>query len=96
DVANGADGAYADPETASVTDYSSRGPCVVSTGESLERRNHPVTTAATKLRTSSDGFFEFIGTSASAPVAAAIATLIRAACYPKVVTHSDLMEILTD
>lgn len=30
------------------------------------------------------GFEEFPGTSASAPVAAAIATLIRAACFPKV------------
>ncbi|CAM9850942.1 unnamed protein product [Ascophyllum nodosum] len=96
DVATGMDGAYADPETASVTSYSSRGPCVVSTGASLESRKHPVTTAATKLTTSSDGFSVFPGTSASAPVAAAIATLIRAACNPKVVTYSDMMEMLTD
>lgn len=30
------------------------------------------------------GFEEFFGTSAAAPVAAAIATIVRAACFPKV------------
>ncbi|CAN0200042.1 unnamed protein product [Ascophyllum nodosum] len=96
DVATGTGGAFADPETAPIADQSSRGPCVVMTGESLESRDHPVTTAATKLTTSTIGFSEFTGTSASAPVAAAIATLIRAACFPKVVTYTDMIEILTD
>ncbi|CAM9541047.1 unnamed protein product [Ascophyllum nodosum] len=96
--ASGVDGAFDDPETSSVPSYSSRGPCYVDSGSGLETRLKPVTTAATNLEVSTnpDVFTLFRGTSASAPVAAAIATIIRAACYPRVVTLDDMMDMLTN
>lgn len=54
-VASGPDGSFADPETSSVTSYSSRGPCIVDSGNGLQTRNHPVTTAATGVQTSTAG-----------------------------------------
>ncbi|CAN0279349.1 unnamed protein product [Ascophyllum nodosum] len=96
--ASGSGGAFADPEEGSVASYSSRGPCYTSSGDGLETRLKPETTAATGLETSSNParFGTFSGTSAAAPVAAAIATIIRAACYPRVVTYNDMMEMLTN
>ncbi|CAM9844326.1 unnamed protein product [Ascophyllum nodosum] len=94
--ASGATGRFTDPEEGSVAFYSSRGPCYVNSGSGIENRLKPETTAATALQTSTVGFSRFDGTSASAPVAAAIATIVRAACSPKVVTYSDMMEILTN
>eukprot|EP00904_Undaria_pinnatifida_P008988 jgi/Undpi1/5219/HiC_scaffold_2.g00501.m1 len=95
--ASGDLGAFADPEPSSVEDFSSRGPCIVDAGQGLTTRNHPVTTAADGLQTSTSADFNpFFGTSAAAPVAAAIAAIIRAACFPRVVTFNDMMEMLTD
>eukprot|EP00904_Undaria_pinnatifida_P008994 jgi/Undpi1/5224/HiC_scaffold_2.g00506.m1 len=95
--ASGDLGAFADPEPSSVEDFSSRGPCIVDAGQGLTTRNHPVTTAADGLQTSTSADFNpFFSTSAAAPVAAAIATIIRAACFPRVVTFNDMIEMLTD
>ncbi|CAN0351045.1 unnamed protein product [Ascophyllum nodosum] len=95
---SGTDGGFANPETGSVTSYSSRGPCYVDSGGGLETRRQPVITAATGLQTSTNPelFAVFEGTSASAPVAGAIASIIRAACYPRPVTYDDMMEIMTN
>eukprot|EP00752_Nemacystus_decipiens_P009695 g8659.t1 len=73
---DGVGGAFEDPETSPVEDFSSRGPCIVN-GET---------------RT----FEYFPGTSAAAPVAGAIATLVRAACFPKEVGYTEIMEMLTN
>ena len=48
----GIGGEFDDPETGSVTSYSSRGPCYVNSGSGIETRLKPVTTAATGLQTS--------------------------------------------
>ncbi|CAN0417481.1 unnamed protein product [Pylaiella littoralis] len=88
----GVDGAFEDPESSSVDNFSSRGPCVVSG----EVRNKPTTCAADGVSVSTPGFDNFFGTSASAAVAAAIATIVRAACFPKVVTYTEMMEMLTN
>ncbi|CAN0433161.1 unnamed protein product, partial [Pylaiella littoralis] len=94
----GANGTFADPETSSVAPYSSRGPCIVNN----ETRRQPTTCATDHIMTSTvksavtDLFQPFVGTSASAPVAAAIATIIRAACYPKMVGYDQMMEMLTN
>ncbi|CAN0342431.1 unnamed protein product, partial [Ectocarpus sp. 4 AP-2014] len=42
------------------------------------------------------GFEEFAGTSAAAPVAGAIATIVRAACFPTEVGYAEIMEMLTN
>ncbi|CAM9628762.1 unnamed protein product, partial [Ectocarpus sp. 12 AP-2014] len=42
------------------------------------------------------GFEEFPGTSAAAPVAGAIATIVRAACFPTEVGYAEIMEMLTN
>lgn len=51
---SGTDGGFANPETGSVTPYSSRGPCYVDSGGGLETRRQPVITAATGLQTSTN------------------------------------------
>ncbi|CAN0148641.1 unnamed protein product, partial [Scytosiphon promiscuus] len=89
---DGPNGEFEDPETSVVEVFSSRGPCLVE-GDTREK---PDTCAADGLSTSSPGFQSFFGTSAAAPVAAAIATIVRGACHPKVVGYADLMEMLTD
>eukprot|EP00903_Cladosiphon_okamuranus_P022369 g20573.t1 len=89
---SGPNGAFEDPETSPVESFSARGPCVVR-GDTREK---PDTCAADGLSTSTEGFNPFFGTSAAAPVAAAIATIVRAACFPKVVGYAEILEMLTD
>eukprot|EP00752_Nemacystus_decipiens_P009696 g8660.t1 len=89
---DGVGGAFEDPETSPVEDFSSRGPCIVNG----ETRSKPTTTAADGLSTSTPSFEYFPGTSAAAPVAGAIATLVRAACFPKEVGYTEIMEMLTN
>lgn len=52
--ASGDDGRFADPEEGSVASYSSRGPCYIDSGNGLEDRLKPVTTAATALEVSTN------------------------------------------
>ncbi|CAM9859867.1 unnamed protein product [Pylaiella littoralis] len=88
-------GTFADPETNSVESSSSRGPCIVD----KKTRFKPTTCAADRLSVSartSGRFSPFSGTSAAAPVAAAIATIVKAACYPKAVMYDEMMEMLTN
>ncbi|CAM9303784.1 unnamed protein product [Choristocarpus tenellus] len=97
--ANGPSNEFEDPEYSIVEDFSSRGKCHVrkKASKKLKQRKHPVTTASNGMSTSTEGFSSFYGTSASAPVAAAIAALIRGACAPhRVVTRDDMMEMLTN
>ncbi|CAM9139401.1 unnamed protein product [Discosporangium mesarthrocarpum] len=95
--ASGPRGEFEDPEPSSVEAFSSRGRCRVRSPMGMEIRDTPTTTAADGLFTSSEGFGFFFGTSASAPVAAAIAALIRGACAPdRIVTHVEMMEMLAD
>ncbi|CAM9640288.1 unnamed protein product [Scytosiphon promiscuus] len=91
---DGPGGAFEDPETSPVEDFSSRGPCIVNG----ETRSKPTTSAANGLSTSSpiSGLNPFYGTSAAAPVAAAIATIVRAACFPTVVGYLEIMDMLTN
>eukprot|EP00903_Cladosiphon_okamuranus_P010302 g9750.t1 len=89
---DGLGGAFEDPETSPVEYFSSRGPCIVNG----EVRAKPDTTAADGVTTSTPGFTPFYGTSAAAPAAGAIASIVRAACYPKVVGHAEMMDMLTN
>ncbi|CAN0154082.1 unnamed protein product, partial [Ectocarpus sp. 6 AP-2014] len=93
---DGPGGSFEDPETSRVEHFSSTGPCIVDPGSGKETREKPTTCAADGLATSTTGFSEFLGTSASAPVAAAIATIVRAACFPRVVEYGEIMEMLTN
>ncbi|CAM9901846.1 unnamed protein product, partial [Ectocarpus sp. 12 AP-2014] len=93
---DGPGGSFEDPETSRVEFFSSTGPCIVDPGSGKETREKPTTCAADGLATSTAGFSEFFGTSASAPVAAAIATIVRAACFPRVVEYGEMMEMLTN
>lgn len=52
--ATGPDGAFDDPETATVESFSSRGPCIVNG----EVRSKPTTCAADRLTTSTPGGWE--------------------------------------
>lgn len=52
--ASGNDNRFADPERGSVASYSSRGPCYIDSGNGLEDRLKPVTTAATALEVSTN------------------------------------------
>ncbi|CAN0435025.1 unnamed protein product [Pylaiella littoralis] len=92
DQGDGVGGAFEDPETSPVNDFSSRGPCIVNG----ETRLKPTTTAADHVTTSTLGFEEFSGTSAAAPAAGAIASIVRAACFPTVVGYAEITEMLTN